>query len=355
MKKCFKSIKFWILLLIPLSISLTLSAKYINGFADSYSSHIYKYISLVFNHITGIFPFSLAEIIVIILPIIAVIYIILLSVKIVFAKGKRIKTALNGLLNIFCTIAILLFVFTTNCGINYYKSDVSQTMNIKTSPVSTEELYKVCVYLAEKTSDIRENLSEDVNGISIISDNANERAGKYVNKLLDSNYSQPKNVFFSKTMSYLNITGVYFPFTFEANVNTDIPDFSIPSTMCHELAHVNGIMHEDDANFIAFLSCINSGDKEFEYSGYTMAMIYASNALFSADKSKYQEFIKYMSNSVIKDLNAQSAYWKNFETPVAETASNINDAYLKSNSQSDGVKSYGNMIDLTIAYLKDKI
>ena len=86
-----------------------------------------------------------------------------------------------------------------------------------------------------------------------------------------------------------------------------------------------------------------------------MAMIYASNALFSADKSKYQEFIKYMSNSVIKDLNAQSAYWKNFETPVAETASNINDAYLKSNSQSDGVKSYGNMIDLTIAYLKDKI
>ena len=355
MKKYFKNIKFWTLLLIPLSIFLTLSAKCINGFADFYYSHVYKYISLIFNHITGIFPFSLAEIIVIAFPLTAMIYIILLAVKITSSKGKRLTTALNGLLNILCTIAVLLFTFTTNCGINYYKSDVSHTMNIETNPVSTEELYKVCVYLAEKASDIRENLYQDENGISIISDNANERAEKYVNSLLNSNYSQPKSVFFSRTMSYLNITGVYFPFTFEANVNTDIPNFSIPATMCHELAHINGIMREDDANFIAFLSCINSGDKEFEYSGYTMAMIYASNALFSADKGKYQDFLQYMSNSVIKDLNAQSAYWKNFETPVAETASTINDTYLKSNSQSDGVKSYGNMIDLTIAYLKDKI
>ena len=62
-----------------------------------------------------------------------------------------------------------------------------------------------------------------------------------------------------------------------------------------------------------------------------------------------------MSDGLLKDLNAQSAYWKNFETPIAETAANINDTYLKSNSQSDGIKSYGNMVDLTIAYLNDKI
>ncbi len=355
MKKYLKSVRFWTLLLIPLSVFLTLSAKYINGFADLYSRHIYQYSSLIFNRITGIFPFSLAEFIVIVFPLAVILYIISLAVKTISAKGKRIKSALNGLLNIFCISAVILFLFTANCGINYYTSNVSQTMNIKTNPVSTEELYKVCVYLAEKASSARKNLREDENGIALISENINQRAGKYVNKLLDSNYSQPKNVFFSKAMSYLNITGVYFPFTFEANVNTDIPDFSIPSTMCHELAHVNGIMREDDANFIAFLSCINSGDKEFEYSGYTMAMIYASNALFSSDKEKYQSFTQHMSDSLIKDLNAQSAYWKNFETPVAETASSINDSYLKSNSQSDGIKSYGNMVDLTIAYLKDKI
>ena len=47
MKKYFKNIKFWTLLLIPLSIFLTLSAKCINGFADFYYSHVYKYVSLI--------------------------------------------------------------------------------------------------------------------------------------------------------------------------------------------------------------------------------------------------------------------------------------------------------------------
>ena len=156
-------------------------------------------------------------------------------------------------------------------------------------------------------------------------------------------------------MSYCNITGIYFPFTLEANVNIDVPDFSIPETMCHEMAHVNGIMREDEANFISFLSCINSDDDEFAYSGYIMAMIYTSNALYNEDKNKYNNFTVYMSEGVIRDLNAQSSYWERFKTPVAETAASINDAYLKSNSQSDGIKSYGNMVDLTIAYLKDKI
>lgn len=355
MKKYYKNIKLWILLLMPLSIVLTLSAKYINGFADFYFSHIYKYSSLFFNNITGIFPFSLAELTVISIPLSLIIYITLIAVKTFSSKGKKLKTVLNGLVNILCTLSVILFLFTANCGINYYKSDVSETMNIKSQPVSTEELYKSCVYLARKASQTRENLNEDENGITKISDNSNERAKNYVNRLLNTSYSQPKNVFFSKSMSYLNITGVYFPFTFEANVNTDIPEFSIPSVMCHELAHISGIMPEDDANFIAFLACINSDDDEFAYSGYTMAMIYASNALYRSDKQKYNDFITYMSSGLIRDINAQSAYWKKFETPAAETASAINDTYLRSNSQSDGIKSYGNMVDLTVAYLKDKI
>ena len=228
-------------------------------------------------------------------------------------------------------------------------------MNIRIQPVSTDELYQVCVYLAQKASEIRKNLQEDENGTTMLSDNANKRAKNCINTFFNTNYSEPKNVIFSKSMSYFNITGIYFPFTLEANVNTDVPDFSIPATMCHELAHINGIMREDDANFIAFLSCINSDDCEFAYSGYMMAMVYAANALYHTDQNKYTDFTRYISDSVIRDINAQSAYWEKFKTPVAETAANINDAYLKSNSQSDGIRSYGNMVDMTVAYLKDKI
>jgi len=43
-----------------------------------------------------------------------------------------------------------------------------------------------------------------------------------------------------------------FPFTFEANVNVDIPPYQIPSTMLHELSHLRGFMREDEANFISY-------------------------------------------------------------------------------------------------------
>ena len=354
MKKILRTVRFWIIMLIPLSVILTFMAKSFRGFADGYYEYIYKYISVIFNNITGILPFSLGEMIVLLFPLCVPGYIIYLTVKTVRSDKKK-RTLLNGAVNLLSVGAVILFLFTANCGINYYKTGVAEKMNIKTEPVSSDELYKVCVYLAERSSEIREDINEDEKGVAVVSNKADERAKNYVNEFMGSRYSKPKGVILSRGMSYLDITGIYFPFTFEANINTDVPDFSIPSTMCHELAHVNGIMPEEDANFISFLACINSGDSEFEYSGYMMSMIYASNALYKADRSKYNSLVGYMSDGVIRDLNNQSEYWEQFETPVAEVASSVNDSYLKSNSQTDGVESYGKMVDLIIGYLRDKI
>ncbi|WP_276929276.1 DUF3810 family protein, partial [Herbinix luporum] len=49
-------------------------------------------------------------------------------------------------------------------------------------------------------------------------------------------------------------------------------------------------------------------------------------------------------------------YWAKYEDTVVSTVSNkINDTYLKANAQSDGVKSYGRMVDLLLAkYRKDQ-
>jgi hypothetical protein len=51
-----------------------------------------------------------------------------------------------------------------------------------------------------------------------------------------------------------------------------------------------------------------------------------------------------------RDISDYRAYWANFEGPVEEAASNLNDNYLKFNGQEDGVQSYGAMVDLLLAY-----
>ena len=166
---------------------------------------------------------------------------------------------------------------------------------------------------------------------------------------LKSGYGIPKPVLASRLMSWFDITGIFFPFTFEANVNVDVPDYSIPSTMCHELSHLRGYMREDEANFIAFLACRESDSPDFYYSGVMLAFIHTNNALYSIDPEAQGAIYSTLSDGVRRDLSFNSAYWKQFEGLAAEISNNVNDAYLKSHQQEDGVKSYGRMVDLLLA------
>ena len=64
----------------------------------------------------------------------------------------------------------------------------------------------------------------------------------------------PKRMFFSRVMSAMNFTGVYFAFTGESNINVDAPACLIPSTIAHELSHQRGIASEQECNFLAVLA-----------------------------------------------------------------------------------------------------
>lgn len=354
---CFHSIWFWLAMLLPVAVILVLCSKYIHGFADFYCNNIYRFVSLFWNNVSGIIPFSVAEVLVLCLPLLVITYIVFIVVKTVKTKNLRKKILLKGLARIISAVCALSFLYMTNCGINYYCSDFAAQSGLEVKETSTDELYEVCIYLAENASECRKKIKEDSSGhmlldkkssYSIASSAVNDLHNKYT--FIPDGYSVPKSVWLSRGMSYLNITGIYFPFTFEANVNTDVPDFCVPFSMCHELAHIRGFMHEQDANFISYLSCIYSGNYEFMYSGYLSAMIYASNALYSSDSIRFSAFLEYISDDVFDDLNEYSEYWSKFETPVAEAASALNDTYLKSNSQNTGINSYGEMTDLVIAH-----
>jgi hypothetical protein len=150
-------------------------------------------------------------------------------------------------------------------------------------------------------------------------------------------------------MSYTGITGVYFPFTGEANVNVSVPDSDIPATSCHEMAHQRGFAREDEANYIAYLTCKMHPDVDFQYSGTLLALIETTNALYNQDPSAFKELRSKYSDGLIRDLGAINEYWEHYEGPVNEVSNKINDAYLKANNQSDGVQSYGRMVDLLLA------
>ena len=159
-----------------------------------------------------------------------------------------------------------------------------------------------------------------------------------------------EQIFATWMLSVQQTTGVYSPFTVEANYNRDIAYYDIPFTICHELSHLRGYMQEEEANFIGVLATIGADDLYFNYSGYVSAWVYAGNALARIDSSAFAALYARINARTRQDMLYNNAYWKQFEGKPAEAHEQLHDAYLKMQGQATGVRSYGHVTDLMLEY-----
>ena len=116
-------------------------------------------------------------------------------------------------------------------------------------------------------------------------------------------------------MSYLGIGGIFIPFTCEANVNATLPDWEIPFTAAHELAHQRGFAREEEANYVGYLACRAHPDRDFQYSGTFRAALYALSALGQVDRAAYGRMRGRVTAPLGRDLAALAAWHRRYEPP----------------------------------------
>ena len=165
--------------------------------------------------------------------------------------------------------------------------------------------------------------------------------------------SNMKFIVFSEPMTYTHISGIYTYYTGEANLNTNFPDYQLVFTTAHEFAHQRGTAPENEANFVAFLACMESDDPFIRYAAYTNMLEYCMNALYSADHDLYSELYHKLDKRLIAEFNAYGQFYSKYTQSnniAAKVSGTVNDAYLKSQGQSAGSKSYGLVVDLAVAY-----
>jgi hypothetical protein len=355
-----KNKKVLFLFLVPVSFLLIQAAKYINGFAEYYALKIYPSIASAASLISSKVTFSVAEAVCALLLILVASYIIVTVIKTI--KNKTLAYAVKFMVNMAAAASILYFTFVLFCGINYYRSEFTSYSGLEIKQSTKEDLVSLCEILISDANDLRSRVKAGKSETAVLDDESYygtaKRAQYSLNKLSDKyevlkgSYPAPKPVIMSKAMSNMRITGIFFPFTFESNVNIDIPPFEIPSAMCHELVHLRGFMREDEANFLSYLACIDSDYDDFAYSGTLLALVHSMNALYEEDRDSFVMLSKTYSEGLKNDLVYSSQYWRQFDTKAAEISDKVNDAYLKANNQADGVKSYGRMVDLLLAYYR---
>ena len=367
----------------PLSIQLCVALGLILGavileiiavnstpFSDWYRAHIYPIWVNTYGRLTSLFPFSFGEILIMIavfgIPASLLAMIVLLIIK----KGRRKKVGkVFGYVYLWI-ITFVVVVQVNNCFVLYRTSNFAQTNGIPENQHTNEQLEMLGDEIVVELNEAAENVQRDDKGRIVMNCDYDETAKKAMNALgkefknLEGYYVTPKPIICSFFMSQMNLTGIYFPFSMEANYNNDCYKAKLPCTVCHELAHTRGYIQEDEATFIAVLACIRSDDPYYRYAGYLTALTYVRNKIFDyASDDKKAEFDGQISDKVWADIDANREYWDSvkekedtvFDTQtVSKLSSEFVDNNLKLNGVEDGSKSYGRMVDLMLNYFIDK-
>jgi hypothetical protein len=320
-----------------------------------YSRGIYPVISNLLTSISNIVPFSVGEIFIMFF----IIGILIVLIKLIhFTIKRKFDKLILGISYVVFSIVLVTCIFDGVWLLNHYRTDIEDLMSLPIEKNNKEALVATFEALIIKTNSLRRELPEDsLSSKRDILHNA-YRGYEELNKqyeFIKKDKVVVKGLLSSPIQTMSGYSGVYLFFIGEPTINIQAPIFTLPHTACHEIAHQKGFAEEQAANYIGFLACKNNEDLLFQYSGYFSAMEYVGSALLKEDSRLYYSLVKSIDGKVLEDSSYNWEFWEKAESQSASAVVNqLNDSYLKAYNQPDGIKSYGQFVDLLIAdYMVD--
>ena len=251
-----------------------------------------------------------------------------------------------------------------------YKTDQLLDELVRRGVLTEEQLADFCEYIAGQIEKC--GSSPEYPQGKVLADTARLSMNKLSEKYpsLRGYYPYPKQLtLLSRVFSSMGVSGIYSPFTVEANINGEMPGMEKPFTACHELSHLRGYMNEGEANYIGWLACIGSDNQSFNRSGWLIAWMHAGGAnrsgwliawmhaggaLRRIDPERYERLRESLPSYAVSEIEENSLFWSSHETKASEVQDRVNDAYLKANDQKDGIQSYGMLTTLMLMNYYDQ-
>ena len=362
MRKYLHPVTIFAIFLLPVVILVHILSVTIPSVAEFINNYPARGLRFVLAKITGILPFSLAELIIMLLPLLLLSAIIVPVVMHVRGKEISSKKMVSFIAAMATLLLYLYFSFVFTLGAAYHTKSLPEKMGLDDKEVSDDELYDTALIVLKGAQSCLDDIEFSEGGASVMPYSFSELNDKlntsYKTVAADYDFissmsSKVKPVIMSEPMTYTHISGVYTYFTGEANINVNFPDYSLPYTMAHEMAHQRGIAREDEANFIAYLVCIGSDDSYIKYSGYMGMYEYFINALAESDDSLFSKLYRSADDRIKGEIGSYNEFFDKYaDTPVADISQSINNGYQQIQGIEEGTKSYGLVVDITVAYYK---
>ncbi|MFD1095484.1 DUF3810 domain-containing protein [Salegentibacter chungangensis] len=342
-------------LLLPVQIILI---RIISGFPlfieEAYSKGLYPILSRVMRISLGILPFSLGDLLYTFLIIMLIRWVLLRS-------RSKFKNPIRWGINALAVLSVLYACFHLFWGFNYYRLPLHQALEIE-NEYTTEELVLLTERLIKKSNELHLELTGNDSVKVDIPYDKNELFVKTLEGYDNIKKDYPeltykgtslKRSLYSLPLTYMGFNGYLNPLTNEAQVNTIIVPYKIPTTASHEIGHQLGFAKENEANFIACLTTMNHPDRYFRYSGFTFSLRYCLAELYRRDPEQTKILTETINPGILKNYQEVNDFWLKHQNPLEPLFQAFYNRFLIVNNQADGMKSYSYVVALLVNYFRD--
>lgn len=353
--------------LIILCLLVTLATWFPTFIERYYATGVYRFTSSFQRMLTGWIPFSLGDVLYLVLAVWVLWKFMATIAAIVRRRITRQKTV-RRTLRLVRFLAWAYIVFNLAWGWNYHRTGIDDQLQLTTGKYSSSVIKQVLSEVVERLNENRKLLSADtalpeqsfpkMRDAAITSYHLAERHFPF---LALQGVSVKKSMY-SATAKYFGFTGYYNPFTGESQLSTRIPEVMKPFIICHEIGHQLGYAREHEASFVGYLAAASSEDAYFRYSVYLD--LYASlrtklvYTMFAEKDTAVMPVLQAFNNQldtlVRFDRRKIREYFQRQRNVVSEQSSslimNMYGQYLRANQQAAGLQSYDDVVGLLIAY-----
>lgn len=319
-----------------------------------YSTGIYPYISSALRWSFGFIPISIGDLLYLFLSILIIRFVVL-------RIGQRFRDPRRWIPQIFAFLSILYFCFNFLWALNYYRLPLHRALKID-NEYTTEELLALTERLIKRSNEIHYQITGNdsvkvdfpyskkqffelaIDGVKNLESDFPE---------LDYENGSLKRSLFSLPLTYMGFNGYLNPFTNEAQVNTLLLPYRLPTTSSHEIGHQLGFAAENEANFVACLATMNHEDIYFRYSGYTFALGHCMNEVYLRDPDIANLLSEQINYGVRLNYQEVQEFWIRHQNPFEPLFMYTYNSFLKANYQESGMKSYSYVVALLVNYFED--
>ena len=244
--------------------------------------------------------------------------------------------------------AALYLVFLATWGLNYRRETLAVKLGYaedRVTPAVLEELTASAVARLNRLFEAIETRSwPQLEELPAELGPAFERVQRELGASRPASAVVPRRSLLTPYFRRAGIDGMTDPFSLQVLVNDTVLPFERPFITAHEWAHVAGYAHEAEANFVAWLTCLE-GDERMQYSGWLNLV---GRLLGAVPESSREALGALLGPGPRADYAAIRARTSRVVPVIQRNARRLNDGYLRANRVAGGVRSYGEVLQLAV-------